>query len=253
MLGWFRKFAMSAFLVAPLATGAASADSAPAPNWGGLYLGSSYGLAGTHFKGSYVTTAATNRHDVEGTSQIRGGFAGLQHQWGQILLGVEANYSGTGWSDDWDARRDSASSQCLQGIAGLQCRARLDSIFTVGPRIGYVPSSKWLLFATGGYASGRIDTSVLTVATKAEIGTSANRHNGWFAGAGIEYSYSPNWSIGLEYQHIALDTERHFDSKFTGCCTVTPETRDIKADADVIRMRTTFKFNRPAPSAEPMK
>lgn len=239
-----------------LSTGAANASENSSYNWTGLYFGSGVGWTGTSFKGSYVTTPAINHHDASGNSQIRSGFVGLQHQWGQFVLGVEANYGGTGWSDDWDARTHGPNGGCLQGLAGIatvDCRARIDSIFTIGPRVGFAPSRQWLLFATGGYASGRIDTSVLNVATSAEIGRSNNRHNGWFAGIGVDYAYSPNWSIGLEYQHISLDTERQFDSNFGGCCTVTAETRDMKGEANVIRMRTVFKLNRPEPAAEPMK
>ena len=251
------KLAMGAVVTAALAltASAARADNSPSQSWSGLYFGSAYGWAGTSFKGSYVTSPNVNRHDAEGNSQIRAGFVGLQHQWGKFLLGVEANYGGTGWSDDWDARTRGPNAGCLQGLAGnvIDCRARIDSIFTVGPRIGFTPAAQWLVFATGGYASGRIDTSVLNVTTGSEIGRSNNRHNGWFAGAGIEYTYSANWSIGLEYQHISLDTERHFDAQFGACCAVTPETRDIKGEADVIRMRTTFKLNRPEPAAEAMK
>ena len=39
----------------------------------------------------------------------------------------------------------------------------------------------------------------------------------------------------------------------SGCCVVNAQTRDMSGDADIFRMRTTFKFNRPEPAAEPMK
>ena len=255
-----RRF-LAALAVAGLvasSVGAAQAQQAAQPNWSGLYFGASYGVAANSIKGSFVTSPTLNHLDASGNSQFRSGYVGLQHQWGQFVLGAEASYGGTGWSDDWDARTHGPNARCVQqlaGIATIDCRARIDSLVTVGPRIGFAPSNQWLLFATGGYANARIDTSVFDVAANTEIGRSSNRHSGWFAGGGIEYSYSANLSFGLEYQHVSLDTTRHFDSKFGngGCCIVTPETRDMSGDSDIIKLRSTFKFNRPEPVAEPMK
>jgi outer membrane immunogenic protein len=241
----------AAALVVALVQGAgpAAADNTTY-NWGGLYGGATYGWAGHEVRGTYVTSAAVNRHDVDGDSQIRGGFVGIQHQWGQIVIGVEANYSGIGWSDDWDASTNGPSASCLGGVATpFTCRSRIDSILTLGPRLGFAPNNQWLLFVTGGWAQGRIDTSVLNRNTNVEVGVSSHRHTGWFAGAGLEYAYTPNWIIGLEYQRVEFDQERHFDSRFGACCTVTPETRDIEGDVNIVRMRSTYKFGRREPEA----
>jgi len=53
---------------------------------------------------------------------------------------------------------------------------------------------------------------------------------------------TPNWIIGFDYRHITLGTKRHFDDYFGGCCTVTAETRDMKGDIDVARVRIAYKF-----------
>ena len=250
--------AVAALVVAgATAMGAVSAlaQEGPPINWGGLYFGAGYGVQSTNIKGTYVTSPISH-HDVSATSQVRNGFVGLQHQWGQFVFGVEASYGGTGFGDSWDSRSNGGTSSCLILTPGLQCRGRIDSVFTVGPRIGYAPSRNWLLFASGGYASGRIDTAVRNETTSTEIGRSSNRHDGWFLGGGVEYAYSANWSFGLEYQRLSLDTERHFENLApfgNGCCIVNAQTRDMRGDADIFRMRTTFKLNRPEPVAEPMK
>jgi outer membrane immunogenic protein len=247
--------------VAGLALAGAVTVAAAAPatadnttyNWGGLYLGTTSGWAGTDVRGSYVLSANVNRHNVSGDSWIYGGVLGIQHQFGQFVLGVEVNYSGTGFGDDWDASNNGPNASCLGGTATpFTCRARVDSILTIGPRVGFALSNRWLVFATGGYAQGRIDTSVLHRSTGVEVGRSSHSHDGWFAGGGVEYALTPNWSLGLEYQHVDFDTERHFDSRFGACCTVTPETRDRRGEVDIVRFRTTYKFGRRVEAA-PLK
>ncbi len=221
--------------------GAAAADG-PRYNWSGLYFGGTVGAAIADFKGDYVTTPTLNHHDARSTNPIYGVTAGLQQQWGQFVLGVEASYSDLGGAS---ASKKGASSGCLGGVPALlsDCRAEAGTLFTIGPRIGYAPSNQWLLFATGGYATAQVNTQVINRATGAEIGASGLRQNGLFFGGGVDYAIAPNWTLGLEYQHVSLHSGRHFDTHFGGCCTVTAETRDMKADFDIVRLRGSYKFN----------
>lgn len=212
----------------------------PRYNWSGLYLGGNVGWAGAKVSGDYVTSAAVNHHNVKGSNGAFGLTAGLQHQWGQFVLGAEANYSWLGS----EASTGAGTTDCLAVLpATNECRARVNNLFTIGPRIGFAPSNQWLLFATAGYATGNINTKVINLTNGSTLGTSSLGHSGTFIGGGVEYAATQNWILGLEYQHVSLKSGRHFDANYGGCCTVTPETRDMKANVDTLRLRATYKFN----------
>ncbi len=75
-------------------------------------------------------------------SEVVGGQIGIQHQFGNIVLGVEGTLT--------TAFRDShASTDCPNTL--LTCAARFDDVLTVGPRIGWA-MGKWMPYITGGYA-----------------------------------------------------------------------------------------------------
>lgn len=216
-------------------------------DWSGIYVGGAIGGAWTEVRGDYVTTPALNHHNVDRSGWIGSVFVGAQYQWKQLLIGVEAGYSAI--DNNW-ATASAGSPACLAQLpATFACRARVNDLFTVGPRLGFVLNNQWLLYGTGGYASARLNTSVTNAGV--EVGRSGLRHDGYFAGVGFEYALMPNLILGAEYQHVWLDTKRHFDDLFGGCCVVTPETRDMRGDLDIVRVRLSYKFN-PFVSAGPV-
>jgi len=159
--------------------------AAPLNDWSGFYIGGGIGWAHTGVGGDYVITPTVNHHNVSGDSAIFSGIVGIQHQWNRVVLGVEADFSGT--TSGWPASRNAGNADCLASLSTtITCRGRTDQIFTVGPRVGFVAANQWLLFATGGYASAKLETSVVNHASGNEIGHSSVRHDGWFAGGGVE-------------------------------------------------------------------
>lgn len=211
------------------------------PSWAGFYLGGSVGWARTSVRGDYVTTPTLNHHDATGNGVAAGAHFGLQRQWSQLVLGVEANFIG----NFRRATNDGPNDRCLLQLLGtpLSCRGRIDNIITVGPRVGFVPNAQVMFFGTGGFATARLSTSVFNFGTGREIGRSDLRHNGWFAGGGIEYALTRNWIAGVEYQRIQLQTRRHYDEYFGGCCTITAETRDMRGNLDLVRFRLSYRVD----------
>ncbi len=64
-----------------------------------------------------------------------------------------------------------------------------------------------MIYGTGGYAYGRVKSSITFDATPTNqvffSGTSSDWRSGWAAGVGGEYGVGP-WSFGLEYLHYDL-------------------------------------------------
>ena len=216
-------------------------------NWGGLYFGGNAGYQWTDSDWTLVGPVSSDNSRASDTHSggIYGGHVGIQHQMGRIVVGVEAAYSGTAGLDGSDSSRGNC-------FANRSCSSHMDSLFTIGPRVGVVHENM-LFFVSTGFASARIDTETTFSTNNQQASITNARHNGWYLGAGFERALHDRWVWGLEYQHVWLDSERHFSSLQGGCCVVGNSTRDIDADANIVRFRLSYKIGRPEPQAEPYK
>ncbi len=100
-----------------------------------------------------------------------------------------------------------------------------------------------MAFASGGYANGRIETQTfVTSAPTTFTSFTSQRHDGWYAGGGVEMFVGHwLWSdtiIGLEYQHVEFNTERHVDLLGTAA-----NNRDVSGSMDLVQARITFKYS----------
>jgi outer membrane immunogenic protein len=230
-----------------LAAGPASAE-----RWGGIYIGATAGWIGSDIDTSWpnrVPQTLTGSFTHEDDGAVFTGLVGIQTQVNQFVLGVEANFGGKAFdSDGFDT--GSPGTGCPS--AAFSCSARTNGLlFTVGPRLGWAFNEKWMAFITGGYATWNVETRSNVVATGAAFDSTRQRHDGWFIGGGIEYAINRNLIIGLEYQHLELDSQRHISS---ASGVVDTNTRDVDVTADIVRARLSFKLGRPETIAEdPLK
>lgn len=185
--------------------------------WTGLYIGANAGYTWGEMDW-YVVDA--NRHlTPDFSGGIFGGQIGYNKQFGNLVLGVEASYSGS---------NAEGSAKCVNN--GFDCNVELNSLFLVGPRLGYA-FDRSLLYMTGGYALASITTSSTPDATGY---TQDLDHSGWSIGGGIEHQITPNLILGVEYQHVELGSEM----------LVVPghSNRDLAPDLDIVRARLNYKF-----------
>jgi outer membrane immunogenic protein len=136
---------------------------------------------------------------------IGGGQVGCNYKASQILFGVEADIQGSG------VRADSAiffpsPNGGITDATNAAGEERIDWFGTVRGRLGFIPTSNLLIYATGGLAYGGVDTSASLVLTPASDGNYSGRASetraGWAVGAGGEYLFTPNWSVKLEYLYL---------------------------------------------------
>lgn len=204
-------------------------------DWSGLYLGihgggawskSSNELAGPPGLLGLVDTlgiSRTSSHDLDGL--LAGGHVGLQKQFGQLVIGVEASYTG--------GRLDGSSSSAFGGSLGFPplfgatwegettSTTKIGAIFTATGRIGYA-WDRWLGYVKGGYATAKVSHASMTgvdvdlcalgcspAASGSGSTRSDARHNGWVVGGGFEYMITPNVTFGLEYNYIDLGAKTH--------------------------------------------
>lgn len=230
--------------------GAAAVSSAPASaqqNWGGLYGGAHIGYGSTNldYTAGFAATAAgpfTNAnnfsHDPDGF--VAGGQVGLQHQWQNIVAGIEVSFTNGSHS----TKRDTPL------FPGYVHEAEFRSVYTVVGRLGYAWGSN-LLYIKGGYAGALVDMDYNKAQNPAFV-TAANRvhADGWTAGVGFEHMWKQGVSLGLEYNYHALDADvrplRLANGNFQS-------QSNIDLDIHTVTARLNFHLHRPAPAAAPMK
>lgn len=205
-------------------------------NWSGLYFGGSLGGAWGDSSFVFANGNPANPNPIDFDGAFAGGaHLGLQHQWGNFVLGIEtsvlfADLNGT--------------STCPN--PAFACSVETDWIWMIGPRVGFAMNN-WLFYGTGGYAIGSLDTQTTTIATGVQFDSGNERHGGWYLGAGLEWGITRNLSLGVEYKHIELDDELHVSSTIPG----NPAgDRFVDASIDVVQARLTLRLGRDEPMVE---
>lgn len=199
-------------------------------DWSGIYAGANLGWSRATFDWDYYNLPGQSIHRRPDTFQY-GGHVGAQYQWNQFVIGVEAQWS--------PQKMDSYGPDAPIFAAAFDAETTLKQVVTVGPRIGWVFSPQWMVYATGGYAQGAVHTGFFARGFPNVQAGIDKRPDGWFAGGGLDYLFT-NWLyMGVEYRHIDFGTELHSS-------TVIPATgaaRYVSTTADMVQVRLGVKFN----------
>lgn len=145
--------------------------------WSGFYAGvqMGYGWADSfQFNGGSVFA----NDEVDGF--IGGGTLGYNFQSGQIVWGLETDFS--------YANID-GSTGC-----GGSCSGGLDWLWTVRGRVG-LDMNGWMPYITGGYA-------MADVFGDNGVGSGSDTVSGWTVGGGLEVKLDRNWSFKGEYLYV---------------------------------------------------
>ncbi len=136
-------------------------------------------------------------------------------------------------------------------------RSEQNALGTFRGRIGYSPGS-WLVYATGGLAVGDVShsvTEVLAPGNSCPVAPSATCRTGaddttkvgWTLGAGLEWMFARNWSVGAEYLYVDLGsttiTLAPAGGFFFNASTVRFEDRE-----HIARLKVNYHFGGPAAS-----
>jgi outer membrane immunogenic protein len=160
-----------------------------------------------------------------------GGFeAGYNWQGGSNwLLGLETDFSFSGMRGQAGGPASTLVSSLTTITQSTTAQQRTDWYGTVQGRAGYLATPKLLLFATGGFAYGRVADSasyLINSATPSTVftnaggfgytcnngvpcfaGSSSAIRTGWTAGGGVEWLFDQHWSAKIEYQFVDLGTD----------------------------------------------
>lgn len=150
--------------------------------WTGFYIGAQagYGWADTfQWDGVGVYDAS------EADGFIGGGTLGYNFQRGQLVWGVETDFS--------FSNIESGGSTC--GV-GLTCSSSMDWLWTLRGRLG-VDMNGWMPYVTAGYA-------LADVSANNGISSGSDTVSGWTVGGGLEVKLDRNWSFKGEYLFVDI-------------------------------------------------
>lgn len=177
---------------------------APAFDWTGFHVGANmgYGLGSddTDLQAlPGVPAAGFGTIDFDGA--IGGLQAGYDRQFGDVVVGIEADIQLTGIGGEGSGTSGAATADTDFGI---------DWYGTVRPRIGYA-FDRTLVFATGGFAYGSVSGTIGAVdgaGNTAEV-ESDTAGLGFAVGGGVEHAITDSLSVRAEYQYVRLQADGH--------------------------------------------
>jgi len=187
----------------------------PGYNWSGWYVGLNGGGAWDNstghldtFSSDFVGPVAAGVVPTNLGAKHEGGFGGGQvgYNWqrDRWVFGLETDFQGA------DIGRTNTIFFPGDGLfvpTVTTARDHIDWFGTVRGRIGWAANNV-LLYGTGGFAYGDVNSSVRVLGTPPTTGNFAGNVTdtrfGWAAGAGVEWGITPNWTVKGEYLHIDL-------------------------------------------------
>jgi outer membrane immunogenic protein len=248
----------------------------PPPMWTGFYVGLVAG--GTWGNNNNVDTAAfpvtsfpgfepladvsaqlaTTTLPVQISGFIGGGEWGYNYQWNNWVIGTEGDFEGIASSE----RRATEFATATANVAGVPftldqlaaANRRLDWLGTERVRIGFLIWPTFLVYGTGGLAYGEIDTGVAigqtnpALASTLALGRFEQTLAGWTAGGGLEWLFSPNWSVKVEYLYYDLGRVTFGLSSLTHSLagvpvTVTDNLASTRFSGNIVRAGINYHFN----------
>lgn len=218
-----RRLALALFCLVSAGTAALAADLprkapiAPPPLpvdiWTGFYIGVNlgYGWART-------STDGVSSNNINGV--IGGGQLGYNWQTGNLLLGLEGDFQGSG-------QKRSDSGVILGTTFAVD--QKIPWFATMRGRLGYA-AGPWLFYGTGGAAWVNYKLSVSALGASVSDDTTKAA---WTAGGGVEWMFAPKWSAKLEYLYID-----------TGSTSVTlfGTTFNARAKDNIVRAGVNYHF-----------
>ena len=164
--------------------------------WGGFYIGGNVGYAWTgssftHLETGLLPTSeafSNNPNSFLGGAQI-----GARYQLQpNLYAGVEASYLFR--NADAQTRTD------LDPALPRYRLSKVGDIWSISGNLGYA-FGDYLAYAKAGYASTKLEYKNIVIADGEILGQSKSQVGGYVLGAGLEYAWTKNVSLGLEYNY----------------------------------------------------
>jgi len=202
-------------------TARAPAYVGPIYNWTGFYIG---GHLGGAFSGSNSFNGLVlSNYDAQLLGGVQGG---ADYQFApNLVAGIEGQYSWLG--------RNNISAIFPAGFAYNSNQRGLGSLTG---RIGYTFGTA-LAYIKGGYAYSDYAEALTFGGVPAAFVLNSSHHNGYTAGAGLEYLFAQNWSAKVEYQYYDFG-----NSQFIAPAVLVPF-GSFRSDEHTLKVGVNYRIN----------
>lgn len=243
-----KKVLLSTVALIAFAAPAAAADLAARPytkapppaiaaiyDWSGFYIGANGGWGSSHKCWDSVAPAPVlgpeGCHDATGGTA--GGQIGYRWQAGTWVFGLEGQGN---WAD---FRGSNASTL----FAGARNDSRIDAFGLITGQVGWAANNV-LFYVKGGAAVTADRFRIVDIPTGTVVGvTGDDTRWGAAVGAGLEFGFAPNWSAGVEYNHLFMQDRTH---TFTTPAGAFFGADRIRQDVDLVTVRVNYRWGGPA-------
>jgi outer membrane immunogenic protein len=226
-----------------------AAPAVPASSWTGLSLGAGVGYGSFQTESVFRQTVFPN--GIPDTHPINSGGKGVL---ATLAIGYDLQFADrfvAGVLADYDFASADGTYLHYSNAADLFSAGKLkqQSAWAVGGRVGYLATQQSLFYATGGYTEAQFGSANFTrvniFSPPLTVRMSSQNYSGWFAGAGIETQFAPNWSMRVEYRYAEYGSERVTTPPLAGGIS---DVADIKPTVQTVRAGISYKFGGPVMS-----
>jgi outer membrane immunogenic protein len=204
-------------------------------DWSGFYGGINAGGGSSRNCSNLISNAgvavnpAANREGCNSAGGAAvGGQIGYRYQMANWVFGVEAQ-------GDWAGFSGTNRNLVLPTLTD---RSRVDSFGLFTGQVGYAFNNV-LGYVKGGAAVVGDKYDTMTTATNVVVDSANTTRWGGTLGAGVEYGFAPNWSVGVEYDHLFIGDK---NLNFVTPAGTTTMTHSVSQDADLGLVRMDYKF-----------
>jgi outer membrane immunogenic protein len=202
---------------------------APIYDWTGFYIGANGGWAQSHNCVDFILGAAFDDACRDRSGGVVGGQIGYRWQANQWVFGLEAQ-------GDW---ADLSNTRVSIINPLFSTRTKTDGIGLFTGQIGYAWNAS-LLYVKGGAAVTSNRFSILDTLTGTELAAASSSRWGGTVGVGWEYGFAPNWSAGIEYDHLFMGNS---NNSFSVANPIVAGALDrISQDVDMVTLRINYRF-----------
>ncbi len=208
----------------------------PAPiaavyDWTGFYIGANGGWGSAHKCWDFFDQHTGDLLDEgchDATGGTIGGQIGYRWQTANWVWGVEGQGNWADFSGDHVSLL----------FPDERLHSHIDAFGLITGQVGYAWNNV-LFYVKGGAAVTGDKYEVFDVPTGFLIADANETRWGATVGAGVEFGFTPNWSVGLEYDHLFMG---HRDIDFTDPAGAFAGTDHIRQDVDMVLLRLNYRF-----------
>jgi outer membrane immunogenic protein len=205
-------------------------------DWSGFYVGLNGGGGWSHkcwdlVNDGFGPVPATAEGCHDATGGTVGGQIGYRWQASSWVFGLEAQ-------GNWADLKGSNTSL----LFASRNESRIDAFGLFTGQIGWAWNSA-LLYVKGGAAVTSDHYRTFDLPSNVLFDRANETRWGGVVGAGVEFGFAPNWSVGFEYDHLFMgDRNVDFTAVGTGVFTATDR---IRQDVDLATVRVNYRWGGP--------